>query len=233
MVFLCSKDLQITPCLQLYSIFVTLLCIVSNVLLLSYYRRFEMKCFSDANKTGTEHGDNAEYDFMETDESYKVVSHGHWKQNPAAHLTGKALNGEHEDLQMLQWEDKRGMAFVNKGMVYDKGVLQVFQKGLYYIYAQAVFNIPTCHGIMDTSLIGPLLLTLNVMVTAEVNQHSKLLLTSVKSVCTQDQLTASYTTISQGAAFRLQKMDKVFVNVSHPSLVQHSEQKTFFGIFMS
>ncbi|XP_043542435.1 tumor necrosis factor ligand superfamily member 15-like [Chiloscyllium plagiosum] len=137
---------------------------------------------------------------------------------------------EEEQFQALDWAFETGVAYSN--MAYADGHLWIPQSGLYYVYSQVAFYLPSCQELRGwDARPAATVLTHNVYKRAGSYPEPTVLLTATKSVC-EGGTGDWHITISQGALFVLQERDSLFVTVNKVAMVVHVEQKTFFGAFM-
>ncbi|GCC17476.1 hypothetical protein chiPu_0022482, partial [Chiloscyllium punctatum] len=156
-----------------------------------------------------------------------------WVTNAAFSLSA-GLRGwnvsEEEQFQALDWAFETGVAYSN--MAYADGHLWIPQSGLYYVYSQVAFYLPSCQELRGwDARAAATVLTHNVYKRADSYPEPTVLLTATKSVC-EGGTGDWHITISQGALFVLQERDSLFVTVNKVAMVVHVEQKTFFGAFM-
>ncbi|XP_038672900.1 tumor necrosis factor ligand superfamily member 15-like [Scyliorhinus canicula] len=150
------------------------------------------------------------------------------REKPVAHLTGLKGWNLSREVQPLEWNFERGMAYSNMG--YENGHLQIPRSGLYYVYSQVAFYLPSCEDLSSQELSSGVL-THNVYKRMDSYPEPTPLLTATKSVC-ESGVGDWHVTISQGAIFTLVERDRLFVTVNKVTMVEHVEQKTFFGAFM-
>ncbi|XP_072405770.1 tumor necrosis factor ligand superfamily member 15-like [Chiloscyllium punctatum] len=212
-----------------YSLVVTTLFIFSNIALALYVRRFGFQCLNcQPRSRNTSH--ELHFDSDSVDLNY--LGSGQGREKPVAHLTG--LRGwnvsEEEQFQALDWAFETGVAYSN--MAYADGHLWIPQSGLYYVYSQVAFYLPSCQELRGwDARAAATVLTHNVYKRADSYPEPTVLLTATKSVC-EGGTGDWHITISQGALFVLQERDSLFVTVNKVAMVVHVEQKTFFGAFM-
>lgn len=126
----------------------------------------------------------------------------------------------------LRWEPHASQAYTSGGVAYrsQDGALQINETGLYHIYSRVELIFKDCsttsffvHTVFVRRIGRPLNLTL-----MEAHRAGS---------CSQ-QPGYSWTTESYlGSALQLQKHDRVFVNVSHPSFLTHAHYANFFGLY--
>nr|NP_001409705.1 TNF superfamily member 32 [Rhincodon typus] len=218
---------HIEKSLMSYSVAVTALFVCSNIALALYVRRFGFQCLNfQPRSSNTSH----ELHFDSDSVNLKYLGSRQGREKPVAHLTGlKGWNvSEEEQFQALDWAIETGMAYSN--MAYADGHLQIPQSGLYYVYSQVAFYLPSCEelGAQESSAS---VLTHNVYKRADSYPEPTVLLTATKSVC-EGGTGDWHVAISQGALFVLRERDRLFVTVNKVAMVEHVEQKTFFGAFM-
>ncbi|XP_060706531.1 tumor necrosis factor ligand superfamily member 15-like isoform X2 [Hemiscyllium ocellatum] len=153
---------------------------------------------------------------------------------PRSRNTSHGLRGwnvsDEEQFQALDWAFETGVAYSN--MAYADGHLWIPQSGLYYVYSQVAFYLPSCQELRGRGArAAATVLTHNVYKRADSYPEPTVLLTATKSVC-EGGTGDWHVTISQGAMFALRERDSLFVTVNKVAMVVHVEQKTFFGAFM-
>ncbi|XP_078422628.1 tumor necrosis factor ligand superfamily member 15-like [Cetorhinus maximus] len=218
---------QIERSLMSYSVAVTALFICSNIALGLYVRKFGFQCTNFQPRNA-----NCSHESRLGTESVHLTfaGSGRTREKPVAHLTGLKgwnLSGELQ-FQPLEWDFETGMAYSNMG--YADGHLHIPRSGLYYVYSQVAFYLPSCEELSAQELNWGVL-THNVYKRTDSYPEPTPLLTATKSVC-EGGLGDWHVTISQGALFILQERDRLFVTVNKAAMVEHMEQKTFFGAFM-
>uniref|UniRef100_A0A8V1AAN2 Tumor necrosis factor ligand superfamily member 15 n=1 Tax=Gallus gallus TaxID=9031 RepID=A0A8V1AAN2_CHICK len=139
------------------------------------------------------------------------------KQEPSS------TTGSH--LPILQWEDKRGLAFTKNNLSYSSNALVIPVSGDYYVYAQVTFRGPS-----DTSSKTSSVTAVITKVTDSYPEPTQLL-TSTKTL--SEERNNWFQPIYLGAVVSLEIGDKLMVNVSDIKLVDYTkEHKTFFGAFL-
>ncbi|KAK5869979.1 hypothetical protein PBY51_024651 [Eleginops maclovinus] len=166
---------------------------------------------------------------IEFDTPYKQIGDkpelsGEDKNNrPAAHVTGRIETKVFP--KTLRWEPHAARSFLSGGVAYrfEEGSLQVNETGLYHIYSRVELIFKNCSP--TSSFIH------SVFVRRE--GHSSLLtLMEAHRAGFCSQQSHSWTTESYlGSALKLQKYDRVFVNVSHPLYLSHANYGNFFGLY--
>ncbi|NXM53634.1 TNF15 factor, partial [Illadopsis cleaveri] len=149
-------------------------------------------------------------------------------EKPRAHLTVKKQDlasavGTH--LPILQWEDKRGLAFTKNNLSYSSNALVIPVSGDYYVYAQVTFRGPVESGLKPNSVTEII-----TKVTDSYPEPTQLL-TGTKTL--SENGNGWFQPIYLGAVVSLEVGDKLMVNVSDIKLVDYTkEHKTFFGAFL-
>ncbi|XP_026716264.1 tumor necrosis factor ligand superfamily member 15 isoform X2 [Athene cunicularia] len=139
------------------------------------------------------------------------------KQGPANTI------GNH--LPILQWEDKRGLAFTKNNLNYSSNALVIPVSGDYYVYAQVTFRGPTESSSRTNSVTEVI-----TKVTDSYPEPTQLL-TGTKTL--SENGNSWFQPIYLGAVVSLEVGDKLMVNVSDIKLVDYTkEHKTFFGAFL-
>ncbi|NWH60681.1 TNF15 factor, partial [Geococcyx californianus] len=147
-------------------------------------------------------------------------------EKPRAHLTVKRQDltntmGNH--LPILQWEDKRGLAFTKNNLSYSSSALVIPVSGDYYVYAQVTFRGTTES---KTNSVTEII----TKVTDSYPEPTQLL-TGIKTL--SEKGNSWVQPIYLGAVVSLEVGDKLMVNVSDIKLVDYTkEHKTFFGAFL-
>ncbi|KAJ8277849.1 hypothetical protein GJAV_G00080850 [Gymnothorax javanicus] len=136
----------------------------------------------------------------------------------AAHLIARIEN--YKGSRTLSWEPKLGRAFTNGVDYRDRGI-QINETGLYFVYSRVEFQGKQCSltdalsHIIFKSREGSKPLVL-------LEGHREGFCTSVKGLWSS----SSYL----GAVFQLARLDRVFVNVSHPEQLSHNHNANYFGL---
>ncbi|NWV23339.1 TNF15 factor, partial [Origma solitaria] len=149
-------------------------------------------------------------------------------EKPRAHLTVKKQDlaravGSH--MPILQWEDKRGLAFTKNNLSYSSNALVIPVSGDYYVYAQVTFRGPVESG-SKASFVSEII----TKVTDSYPEPTQLL-TGTKTL--SENSSGWFQPIYLGAVVSLEAGDKLMVNVSDIKLVDYTkEHKTFFGAFL-
>uniref|UniRef100_A0A8B9PVW5 Tumor necrosis factor ligand superfamily member 15 n=1 Tax=Apteryx owenii TaxID=8824 RepID=A0A8B9PVW5_APTOW len=149
-------------------------------------------------------------------------------EKPRAHLTVKRqdlANTMGNQLPILQWEDKRGLAFTKNNLSYFSNALVIPVSGDYYVYAQVTFRGPIGSSSKTNSVTEII-----TKVTDSYPEPTQLL-TGTKTL--SEKGINWFQPIYLGAVVSLEAGDKLMVNVSDIKLVDYTkEHKTFFGAFL-
>ncbi|XP_068599958.1 tumor necrosis factor ligand superfamily member 6 [Brachionichthys hirsutus] len=143
---------------------------------------------------------------------------------PAAHLMGRIEKEQFS--KTLRWEPQAGRAFLSGGVSYrfEDGALQINETGLYHVYARVELIFKDCS---PTSFFVH-----SVFLRRGVRRTSLTLMEAHRAgFCTQKPGHPWTTESYLGSALQLQKNDRVFVNVSHPSYLSHASYANFFGLY--
>ncbi|NWT29462.1 TNF15 factor, partial [Cardinalis cardinalis] len=149
-------------------------------------------------------------------------------EKPRAHLTVKRQDlasavGSH--MPILQWEDKRGLAFTKNNLSYSSNALVIPVSGDYYVYAQVTFRGP-----VESSHKANSVTEIITKVTDSYPEPTQLLM-GTKTL--SENGNGWFQPIYLGAVVSLEVGDKLMVNVSDIKLVDYTkEHKTFFGAFL-
>ncbi|RLW00579.1 hypothetical protein DV515_00008898 [Chloebia gouldiae] len=128
-------------------------------------------------------------------------------------------------LPILQWEDKRGLAFTKNNLSYSSNALVIPVSGDYYVYAQVTFRGP-----VESSHKASSVTEIITKVTDSYPEPTQLL-TGTKTL--SENGNGWFQPIYLGAVVSLEVGDKLMVNVSDIKLVDYTkEHKTFFGAFL-
>uniref|UniRef100_A0A663FLJ5 Tumor necrosis factor ligand superfamily member 15 n=1 Tax=Aquila chrysaetos chrysaetos TaxID=223781 RepID=A0A663FLJ5_AQUCH len=128
-------------------------------------------------------------------------------------------------LPILQWEDKRGLAFTKNNLSYSSNALVIPVSGDYYVYAQVTFRGPI-ERYSKTNSVTEII----TKVTDSYPEPTQLL-TGTKTL--SEKGNSWFQPIYLGAVVSLEVGDKLMVNVSDIKLVDYTkEHKTFFGAFL-
>ncbi|XP_012886547.1 PREDICTED: lymphotoxin-beta isoform X1 [Dipodomys ordii] len=157
---------------------------------------------------------------------------------PAAHLIGAPMNG-----QGLGWEAKKEEAFLSSGAQFSgSGGLALPLDGLYYLYCQVGYRgrAPPAGG-DPRGRSFTLRSSLYRIGGAYGPGSPELLLESAETVVPGRVGAAGrveyaapfwFTSVGFGGLVQLRSGERVYVNISHPHMVDYSRGKTFFGAVM-
>ncbi|XP_004424428.1 PREDICTED: lymphotoxin-beta isoform X1 [Ceratotherium simum simum] len=155
---------------------------------------------------------------------------------PAAHLIGAWTKG-----QGLGWEAKKEEAFLRSGTQFSGSEgLALPQDGLYYLYCHVGYRgraPPAGGGPLDHSV------TLHSRLYRAGGAYGpgapELLLEGAETVTPvvdparrREYGPLWYTSVGFGGLVQLRRGERVFVNISHPDMVDYRRGKTFFGAVM-
>ncbi|NXH10185.1 TNF15 factor, partial [Bucco capensis] len=147
-------------------------------------------------------------------------------EKPRAHLTVKKQNPSNTEgpqMPILQWEDKRGLAFTKNNLSYSSSSLVIPVSGDYYVYAQVTFR--------GTTESKPNSVTEIITKVTDSYPEPTQLLTGKKTL--SEKGNSWFQPIYLGAVVSLEVGDKLMVNVSDIKLVDYTkEHRTFFGAFL-
>ncbi|XP_004695176.1 PREDICTED: lymphotoxin-beta [Condylura cristata] len=155
---------------------------------------------------------------------------------PAAHLIGAWTAG-----QGLGWEAKKEEAFLRSGTQFSvpEG-LTLPQDGLYYLYCHVGYRgrAPPAGGAPRDSSVT-LRSRLYRSGGAYGSGAAELLFEGAESVTSvldptrrHDYGSLWYTSVGVGGLVQLRKGERVYVNISHPNMVDYRRGKTYFGAVM-
>ncbi|KFV77890.1 Tumor necrosis factor ligand superfamily member 15, partial [Struthio camelus australis] len=150
-------------------------------------------------------------------------------EKPRAHLTVKKqdiASTVGNQMPILQWEDKRGLAFTKNNLSYSSNTLVIPVSGDYYVYAQVTFRGPIESFDKTVNSVTEII----TKVTDSYPEPTQLL-TGTKTL--SEKGNSWFQPIYLGAVVSLEAGDKLMVNVSDIKLVDYTkEHKTFFGAFL-
>lgn len=137
----------------------------------------------------------------------------------------------------MVWEAEREEAFVRSGARFSGAHGLVLPRdGLYYLYCHVGYRgrAPPAGGRQHSAL------TLHSRLYRAGGAYGagdpELLLEGAESVVAADQRHQYgplwYTSVGFGGLVQLRKGERVYVNISHPSMVDYRRGKTFFGAVM-
>ncbi|KAM6185041.1 lymphotoxin-beta [Rhynchocyon petersi] len=155
---------------------------------------------------------------------------------PAAHLIGSWKTG-----QGLDWETKKEEAFLRSGTQFSGAEgLALPQDGLYYLYCYVGYR-----GRAPPAGRGPLgrAVTLRSSLYRAGGAYGpgipQLLLEGAETVTSvldsarrQEYGPLWFTSVGFGGLVQLRRGERVYVNISHPDMVDYRRGKTFFGAVM-
>ncbi|XP_071430696.1 tumor necrosis factor ligand superfamily member 15 [Pithys albifrons albifrons] len=215
------KDLRRIRCAVLLCLLSVLVLMLPTAYLLLGHLRTPSSCASQVTEEKGSH-------FLKQRAVAAVTDTLSSAEKPRAHLTVKRQDlssavGSH--LPILQWEDKRGLAFTKNNLSYSSNALVIPVSGDYYVYAQVTFRGP----IESTS--RPSSVTEIITKVTDSYPEPTQLLTGTKTL--SENWNGWFQPIYLGAVVSLEVGDKLMVNVSDIKLVDYTkEHKTFFGAFL-
>ncbi|XP_034438821.1 tumor necrosis factor ligand superfamily member 6 [Hippoglossus hippoglossus] len=142
----------------------------------------------------------------------------------AAHVTGQIQKEIFH--KTLRWELKGGRPFLSGGVTYqiEDGSLRVNESGFYHVYSRVELIFKGCSSASSFfhSVFVRRARPLPPLTLMEAHRDG---------FCPQ-QLEHPWTSDSfLASAVKLQKYDRVFVNVSHPKYLSHDHYANFFGLY--
>ncbi|KAM8953353.1 tumor necrosis factor ligand superfamily member 10 [Pelodytes ibericus] len=161
----------------------------------------------------------------------------HPNQVAAAHVTGNnrktfnlredLLTDRHAGQKIEDWKSNRQPSFLNNVEI-EKGELVIKKSGFYYIYAQTYFRL---QGSINTDKSKGIQLIQHIYKVTNYPDPI-LLMKNVKTSCWAKNAEYTLNSIYQGAIFKLNENDRIYVTVSDIDLIDMDEKGTFFGAFM-
>ncbi|XP_030056402.1 tumor necrosis factor ligand superfamily member 11 [Microcaecilia unicolor] len=151
---------------------------------------------------------------------------------PIAHLTINLSNhtlGTQQKVDLLSWNYQEGWANI-LNMTYNHGKLKVSQDGFYYVYANICFRHHEASGNDD---LRDTVLQLMVYV-CKSNMKKKSSETLMKGGGTKVWSRNSpyyFYSVYQGGIFKLMADDEIFIQASNPSLLDPSQEASYYGAF--
>ncbi|KAK2907646.1 tumor necrosis factor ligand superfamily member 6 [Channa argus] len=142
----------------------------------------------------------------------------------AAHVIGRIENVIFP--KTLRWEPKAGQAFISGAVIYrvEDGGLQVNESGHYHIYSRVELIFKHCSP--TSSFIH------SVFVKRTGHSPFLTLMEAHRAGFCAQQPGHAWTTESYlGSTLKLEKNDRVYVNVSHPAFLSHAHYANFFGLY--
>lgn len=144
------------------------------------------------------------------------------KMEVSAHLLWKPGSGS-QDKQQWKGPEDSSWSLVRPGLTFHDNTIYVITSGMYYVYCQILYNISD-----DNIDDGPQVASSYVYVTSLMYPNMSGIV--LKSRHTQGDIQDRHSTFV-GGQLLLHKGDKLYVKLSHPSLVSHEEKGSFFGMF--
>lgn len=134
--------------------------------------------------------------------------------------------------RIREWEGQRGLSFL-QNIELRGGELLVPRAGLYYIYAQTYFKLPSM-GEMDGETREEQGAQLVQYIYKKMSSYTApiLLMKSIRSVCwPRGQEPGLFSLHQAGTAF-LQPADRLFITVSNASVIEMDGRANYFGAFL-
>lgn len=128
--------------------------------------------------------------------------------------------------QTLRWEPHAGRGFTAGGVTYryEDGALQVNETGLYHVYSRVELTFKDCSP--ESSFLH------NIFVRRIGQPAPMRLMEAHRSGFCSMKSKLPWTTESYlGSALLLQKLDRVYVNVSQPGFLRRVPYANFFGLY--
>ncbi|KAF6736250.1 Tumor necrosis factor ligand superfamily member 10 [Oryzias melastigma] len=149
--------------------------------------------------------------------------------NPSVEESSQSKTGYFGE-RIRAWEGQRGLSFL-QNMELRGGELLVPRAGLYYIYAQTYFRLPST-GDTDGETEEGAELVQYIYKKMSSYMGPILLMKSSRSACwPQGQEPGLFSLHQAGTAF-LQPADRLFITVSNASAVEMDGRASYFGAFL-
>lgn len=149
--------------------------------------------------------------------------------------------GSYDDSQSskeVEWRNGQGQAFAQGGLRLESNQIIIPKTGLYFVYSQASFRVSCGDG--DEGGAGKHLTPLSHRIwrySDSIGSKASLM-SAVRSACQNTALEGSpssgqgfYNAIYLGAAFQLNRGDRLWTETNQLSELETDEGKTFFGVF--
>ncbi|XP_008819764.1 lymphotoxin-beta [Nannospalax galili] len=147
---------------------------------------------------------------------------------PAAHLIGAWMSG-----QGLSWEASKEEAFLRSGVQFSGTAgLALPQDGIYYLYCHVGYRgraPPAGRGRTASLTLSSSLYRIG---GAYGPGFPELLLEGAETVMPAMDRSLWFSSVGFGGLVQLRSGERVYVNISHPDLVDYRRGKTFFGAVM-
>nr|XP_033803546.1 tumor necrosis factor ligand superfamily member 11 isoform X2 [Geotrypetes seraphini] len=165
------------------------------------------------------------------EEMRPIKKHRHEKW-PIAHLTINLSNltlGTQQKVDLPSWNSQEGWANISN-MTYNHGKLKVNQDGFYYVYANICFRHHEALG--NNDLRGTVLqLMVYVCKSNLKKQSSETLMKGGGTKVWSSNSPYYFYSVYQGGIFKLMADDEIFIQASNPSLLDPSQEASYFGAF--
>ncbi|XP_074548341.1 tumor necrosis factor ligand superfamily member 10-like [Halichoeres trimaculatus] len=142
--------------------------------------------------------------------------------------SGKGYLGE----RIRAWEGQRGLSFL-QNMELREGELLVPRAGLYYIYAQTYFRLPST-GETDGEMVEEEGAQLVQYIYKKMSSYPVpiLLMKSSRSACWPRGPEPGLFSLHQAGTAFLQPADRLFISVSNASTMEMDGRASYFGAFL-
>ncbi|XP_037326519.2 tumor necrosis factor ligand superfamily member 6 [Pungitius pungitius] len=146
------------------------------------------------------------------------------EERAAAHVIGRIE--ETFSQKTLRWEPHRARAFTSGAVAYrlEDGALQPNRSGLYHVYSRVELLFGDCSP--SSSFVHSVFVR-----RAGLSSPLTLMEAHRTGFCSQPGRRALTAESYLASALRLQRADRVYVNVSLPQLLSHSHYANFFGLY--
>ncbi|XP_029458804.1 tumor necrosis factor ligand superfamily member 11 [Rhinatrema bivittatum] len=165
-------------------------------------------------------------------EEIQITKESRQEKWPIAHLTINLSNhtwGTQQKVDLLSWNYKEGWANISN-MTYNHGKLKVNQDGFYYVYANICFRHHESLG--NDDLRDKVLQLMVYVCKSNVKKRSSETLMKGGGTKVWSRNSPYYFySVYQGGIFKLMADDEIFIQASNPSLLDPSQQATYFGAF--
>uniref|UniRef100_H3AHV3 TNF superfamily member 11 n=1 Tax=Latimeria chalumnae TaxID=7897 RepID=H3AHV3_LATCH len=153
------------------------------------------------------------------------------ERRPTSHLTIKRSKYSYNStLQLLtSWEDNLGLAHASN-MTYKDGKLKIHQDGFYYVYTNICFRHHETSGRNDLTGKG-IQLMLYMYHQKVTGSKPRYLMKGGSTKYWSSHTEHNFYCIYQGGIFKLKSGDEIFLKISYASLLDQSQEASYFGAF--
>lgn len=151
---------------------------------------------------------------------------------PGSYNDGESLKDQ------LKWMNGQGQAFAQGGFRLAENQIMIPQTGLYFVYSQASFRVSCSDGDEEGTVKRLTPLSHRIWRYSDSIGSNASLMGAVRSACQpiaqEDDYRVEhgwYNAIYLGAAFQLNKGDRIWTETNQLSELETEEGKTFFGVF--